>query len=112
VMVQEFLFGPKKKEINTMEDRVLDRLVIFDSKVRNRTPTHIDLGFIHITLRLGESDPESIALETGIPLQTTRRALLILVARRSVRWDDNVKEYVPAGIARSIKSRLPINLNR
>jgi hypothetical protein len=26
-MVQEFLFGPKKKEISTMEDRLLDRLV-------------------------------------------------------------------------------------
>jgi hypothetical protein len=61
---------------------------------RNDSPTVIDLQLIQATVQLGAGTALEVNCETGIPMVTINRALLVLSSRNAIRFDDESKRYV------------------
>lgn len=60
---------------------------------------------IFAEVRSGEGDPESIALATGIAQPLVSRLLQSMANVGEVRFDRDLRAYVPAGTARAIPIR-------
>jgi hypothetical protein len=60
---------------------------------RNDSPTVVDLQIIQATVQLGAGTALEVNCETGIPMVTIHRALLVLSSRNAIRFDSETRRY-------------------
>jgi len=81
-------------------------------KRRNDSPTITDLQIIHLTVQVGAGTDLEVNCETGIPIVTIRRALLVLSSRNAIRYDNESGRYVARQSSRPPRWIVPRNVVR